>query len=50
MQEEILLGGGPGPRVRLDVVLYEFFVARYGSRQSTDLHLAAFLKAVQRCK
>ncbi|GAX76885.1 hypothetical protein CEUSTIGMA_g4331.t1 [Chlamydomonas eustigma] len=48
--EEALLGGEPGPRCSLDLAMYEYFVARYGARQSAEMHLAAFIKSVQRCK
>ena len=50
LQEAILLGGRPGPRAPLETVLYEYYLARYGARQLAEMHLVAFLKAVQRCK
>ena len=49
-QEALLLGGHNGPRAPLELVLYDFFLARFGVRQATEMHLAAFLKAVQRYK
>ncbi|GLI59921.1 hypothetical protein VaNZ11_001968 [Volvox africanus] len=46
--EEGLLGGVAGPRHSLETVMYDFFIVRYGCRQASELHLAAFLAAVRR--
>ncbi|KAG2435063.1 hypothetical protein HYH02_012060 [Chlamydomonas schloesseri] len=46
--EEGLLGGVAGPRQPLEAAMYDFFTNRYGCRQATELHLAAFLGAVRR--
>ncbi len=48
VQEEFLLGGKIGSRADLEGIVYDFFVTRYGSRASSELHLSAFLYAVQK--
>lgn len=48
--EESSLGGQPGPRVQFNLVVYEFFIARFGPRQSSEMHIAAFLASVQKHK
>ena len=44
----MLLGGRPGPRSSLEGVVYDYFLARFGARQAAEMHLVAFIKAVQR--
>eukprot|EP00201_Polytomella_parva_P023307 CAMPEP_0175045938 /NCGR_PEP_ID=MMETSP0052_2-20121109/4740_1 /TAXON_ID=51329 ORGANISM="Polytomella parva, Strain SAG 63-3" /NCGR_SAMPLE_ID=MMETSP0052_2 /ASSEMBLY_ACC=CAM_ASM_000194 /LENGTH=1610 /DNA_ID=CAMNT_0016309603 /DNA_START=156 /DNA_END=4985 /DNA_ORIENTATION=+ len=48
--EENLLGGMTGPRESLETVLYNFFLSRFGCRPAAELHLAAFLLAVDRLR
>ena len=50
VQEEVLLGGRPGARASLENIIYDYFLARFGARQAAEMHLVAFLKAVQRYK
>lgn len=46
LQEEFLLGGRLGPRADLEAIIYDFFMARYGSRAVAEMHLSAFLNSV----
>uniref|UniRef100_A0A7R9YWS5 Flagellar associated protein n=1 Tax=Chlamydomonas euryale TaxID=1486919 RepID=A0A7R9YWS5_9CHLO len=46
-EEEFLLGGLVGRRTPLPQVLYDFFITRFGMRDTAELHLAAFLRAVR---
>jgi len=46
--EEFLLGGVVGKRTKLEGVVYDFFMQRFGIRPAAEMHLAAFLTSVSR--
>ncbi|KAF5828588.1 hypothetical protein DUNSADRAFT_17384 [Dunaliella salina] len=46
--DEFLLGAAVGKRAKLEGVVYDFFMQRFGIRPAAEMHLAAFLTSVSK--